>query len=783
MTQFVDYITHLHSELTQQKQRGLVRLCGSQAQCYQQLNTLLALSKVNSEKNTPNNFLNKSEHKESLPTIDQLDVVAFIEPGLIKDQSVQRKNEWRLKKFRKYLGQECDILIYDAYQGFNADAFAALSGIVRQGGVLVLITPSDEKWLILDDPEQHRFLAERYQPKDLTNNFVLHLLSVLQKNLNNGVYVYNLTNPSESLAEVSPTKKTSSSILSKAKHSTSPHLEKIDVSTDSKYVTADQRYIAGKIHELLGGLQSRYPVADQPFGQRLLISADRGRGKSSVVGLSTADWVNHNVAANTDFNIVVTSSSKESTSILIEHFESVIANPKHSAVFYSPDHIIERASQQIDDIDLLIIDEAASIPVSVVQQLVNKVPKVILATTIHGYEGTGRGLEYKLKPWLVKHSCSFQHLTMKQPIRWTESDNLERIINTSLCFCVDIDATNKRIQEIPLLDIVLDTLTLKREVPLDLVKSGQVAKLFGLLTEAHYQTTPNDLRSMLDNPSMQIFSLYQGDQLAATALISLEGGFDADNNKELMGAIWQGVRRPRGHLAPQSLIAHCGFKNAGYFNYARIVRIAVSPHWQSKGVGTVFLNKLECHFKQHGNIDFLSTSFGYDAKVISFWQKSKFMTVRLGLKPDASTGLVSVLMLKALQKSTSCWAKRWSARFDETLKMEVDVGWRELSYRQKLSPQGEHRQSDSDYLTWSTQQNHADLQCLSQFYRSPDSCLLAIRKITESSDAEIPALIEDKFITGVSNKVLIKSYNFSGEKELVSAIRAQSSILLNRINE
>ena len=45
--------------------------------------------------------------------------------------------------------------------------------------------------------------------------------------------------------------------------------------------------------------------------------------------------------------------------------------------------------------ELLVVDEAAAIPITLVKQLLGPY-MVILSSTIHGYEGTGRSLSLKL---------------------------------------------------------------------------------------------------------------------------------------------------------------------------------------------------------------------------------------------------------------------------------------------------------------------------------------------------------------------------------------------------
>lgn len=47
--------------------------------------------------------------------------------------------------------------------------------------------------------------------------------------------------------------------------------------------------------------------------------------------------------------------------------------------------------------DLLVIDEAAAIPLNVLRPMVlNTICITIISSTIHGYEGTGRSLSLKL---------------------------------------------------------------------------------------------------------------------------------------------------------------------------------------------------------------------------------------------------------------------------------------------------------------------------------------------------------------------------------------------------
>ena len=78
--------------------------------------------------------------------------------------------------------------------------------------------------------------------------------------------------------------------------------------------------------------------------------------------------------------------------------------------------------------------------------------------------------------------------------------------------------------------------------------------MFGLLLLAHYQTTPSDLRSLLDAPDLALLTLWENEALSGVVLLVREGGLAPD----LAEQIWLGRRRPRGQLLPQTLLTHAG---------------------------------------------------------------------------------------------------------------------------------------------------------------------------------------------------------------------------------
>ena len=72
---------------------------------------------------------------------------------------------WALEpaKANTLLGSETANIVFDAWSGFHPNAFAALAGTVRAGGLLVLLVPPLARWAYFDDPDYRRCARYRGQ--------------------------------------------------------------------------------------------------------------------------------------------------------------------------------------------------------------------------------------------------------------------------------------------------------------------------------------------------------------------------------------------------------------------------------------------------------------------------------------------------------------------------------------------------------------------------------------------------------------------------------------------
>jgi len=204
--------------------------------------------------------------------------------------------------------------------------------------------------------------------------------------------------------------------------------------------------------------------------------------------------------------------------------------------FRAPDELLRNPP----DLDLLLVDEAATLPVPMLAALVARWPRMALATTVHGYEGTGRGFDLRFRAILDRDHPGWQQVELTTPIRWAPDDPLEALMNRLLCLDADLPEPVAGDRE-----AVYEPIDRERLLADEVLLSG----IMGLLVSAHYQTSPDDLRQLMDDPDTELHVLMVDGQPAAVAWVLHEGRLD----EALAREVWLGRRRPRGCLMAQFL--------------------------------------------------------------------------------------------------------------------------------------------------------------------------------------------------------------------------------------
>ncbi len=268
------------------------------------------------------------------------------------------------------LGREFRHAVFDARHGFDAAAFAALSGTLKAGSWLVLLLPVWEEWENQPDADSLRW-SDCPDPI-ATPHFVQHLKRVLTAD--NDAILWRQNQPF-SLAHFTP---------------------RTDWHPATGAPQPEQQQLLQQLLTMPPGVAA--------------VTAARGRGKSALAG---------QLISRIAGSAIVTAPAKAATDVLAQ-----FAGEKFR--FIAPDALLASDEQA----DWLGVDEAAAIPAPLLHQLVSRFPRTLLTTTVQGYEGTGRGFLLKFCA-RFPHLHRFE---LQQPIRWAQGCPLEKMVSEALVF-------------------------------------------------------------------------------------------------------------------------------------------------------------------------------------------------------------------------------------------------------------------------------------------------------------------------------------------------------------
>ena len=382
-------------------------------------------------------------------------------------------------------------------------------------------------------------------------------------------------------------------------------------------------------------------ISEKTLRSTVSLTAARGRGKSATMGLAIAAAIGFEYS-----NIYVSSPSPENLNTLFEfvfkgldaleykeHLDyslmqstnpefnkatirvNVFRNHRQTIQFIHPSD-----AQKLQQAELLVIDEAAAIPLPLVKAMFGPY-LIFLASTINGYEGTGRSLSLKLLQQLrvqSKDSNSLENnkedrtigdrvlkeLTLEESIRYKPGDDVEAWLSTLLC----LDAGNflPPISGCPppntcqLLYINRDTL-----FSFHGASEKFLQKLVALYVASHYKNTPNDLQMMSDAPAHHLFCLVgpmvpnKLPEVLVFIQVCLEGRLSKNSIENKLGR----GQKAAGDLIPWTVAQQFNDQNFPMLSGARIVRIATHPEYQGMGYGAKALELLKEYYAKANDVD------------------------------------------------------------------------------------------------------------------------------------------------------------------------------------
>ena len=358
------------------------------------------------------------------------------------------------------------------------------------------------------------------------------------------------------------------------------------------------------------------------------LTAKRGRGKSWLMGYFAKHYIQQGK------RIALLSSQSRSTQQVFLHIDG---HPNADfCVYHAPDTHVDLDEQY----ELIIIDEAASIPLPILDRICTGKTSVLLSTTVDGYEGTARGFLQRLLPSVSKRFNSYIDYELTIPIRWFENDPIEHLLDNVFCLN-QLSVTDKQ---------PLDAISIALISPESLMSNEVLLQgIYHILQMAHYQTTPRDLFRMLDASDIRIVIAQSSNHVVGAMLVIEEG---SNALAALADDIARGARRPNGHMSAQLMCFQMGEPKFAKLRYLRVNRIAVEQQYQAKQIGTQMLNWL----KTYGNelkYDAISTVFGDDHSLPKFWEKNDFRQFYRGNKKQKSSNHVNTLWVYPLSNSAS----------------------------------------------------------------------------------------------------------------------------------
>eukprot|EP00929_Paragymnodinium_shiwhaense_P090242 TRINITY_DN50400_c0_g1_i1.p1 TRINITY_DN50400_c0_g1~~TRINITY_DN50400_c0_g1_i1.p1 ORF type:complete len:966 (-),score=122.79 TRINITY_DN50400_c0_g1_i1:620-3517(-) len=450
----------------------------------------------------------------------------------------------------------------------------------------------------------------------------------------------------------------------------------------------------------------------------IALTGRRGRGKSTVAGLVVAGVLGLSLpsAAMDARAVVITAPSMDNLKTLrlaverglqklqlvptksrdtddggsvvhVLHYSedaTVSALPVH---FITPEKadVLVRALSQLGGLIVLVVDEAASLPIPRVRSLL-ACPSVVplLSSTLSGCEGTGSALAFKVFEPLLDGKQErrvgisaplFLHL--EEPVRYGLACPVERMLDR-LVMTASTDAEQTD------------------HLDMDVVGSAEEARLFAVRTEVlqqqtdsvfaqllvsllqtHYRTSASDIANMLAQAYMRLFVLLPGGSdtplpLVALLCITEQPADLKTENKSNATRVSRALLTTFGieqDFPEISMQASCGL---------RVTRVVCDPRLRSRGFGSAAVNQLAQQLERQQQpastqvvndvgdsshllkdlptcdlpkADWLSASFGITRPLLQFWSRLGFIPAVLSPTQNPQTGEVSVIMIKPLQNA------------------------------------------------------------------------------------------------------------------------------------
>jgi len=545
------------------------------------------------------------------------------------------------------LGTTNSAVVLDCHEACRPNALGRAVGAVDGGGLLVLLTPPLETWADRRDAFDESLAVPPFDVADVAGNFRTRLVRTLRAHA--GVAIVHVD--AEGDDEIERRGLTGAPARTPPAPPTPPTGSAFPDETYEACLTADQVRAVSAFEDFRGANDGA-----------VVLESDRGRGKSSAAGLAAA------ALALDGRDVLVTAPAYRNAAEVFERAHDLLVDlgeladrdvadaPRCLATETGRIRFAEpvAATALPDEPDVVVVDEAAALPVRLLEAFL-EAGAVAYATTIHGYEGAGRGFSVRFRDRLAESDLPVTDVRLSTPIRFAPGDPIEVWSFRALA----LNAGPAPDQVVA--DATPDRVTYRDLAPADLLADEALLRqAFGLLVLAHYRTEPNDLARLLDAPNVATRALVLDDDVVAVALLAREGNLNADRR----ASMYEG-ERVRGNMLPDVLTSQLRDESAGEPVGQRVMRIATHPAVRSRGLGSRLLEEIHREFEPA--VDWFGVGYGATPGLVDFWGANGYRAVHLSTSRNERSGEHSAIMLRPSSAAGEALLDRHTEWFLERL--------------------------------------------------------------------------------------------------------------------
>ncbi len=536
------------------------------------------------------------------------------------------------------MGGTWDILLTDFSVQMRANDIGRLVETVRGGGLVVMAIPPVEEWLRTLTDFQRRLASPPYRESDVRGEFKKRFLRTVKSA--EGARFVDLES-----GDVVGTPR-----VVQRRERQPPQ---VDDPLMGLALTPEQVQVVEAIDRL----------SRAPNKAALLVVANRGRGKSAALGLGIAHLMGRRgvrgvavtapAVAGVQTLLRFVSRGLEALGIrgraVVKEGKTIAVTAKGRSAFYlAPMSLVD------SNVKVKVVDEAAGIPTHLLFKVLGSSRLAIFSSTIHGYEGAGRGFSQRFMARLETASgVLVEKVEMRTPIRYPEGDPVERWLYDFLL--LDAEPGDPPEGASP---------EVGEYVRVNLSASDEefLKKFYGIYVLAHYRNRPNDLATLLDAPHHSARALLIDREPVVSVQICEEGRL----TRRYIEGILRRTENPPGHMIPSRLLAHYGHKGFPKLWGWRIVRIATHPALQRRGLGTKALQEIVREAEAAG-VDWVGAGFGVSEELLRFWVRAGFLPVHISPQRNPVSGEYSVFVVLPLSRQAEDMVREIVGEFKRRL--------------------------------------------------------------------------------------------------------------------